>query len=131
MPGPKTYRYWKTTEVAQLKELWGKKPYQEIAQMLGRSNDSVLIKASRLKLESQRWVKHPKMTEAALRDLLDKGYHATQIAEHFNTSTKSVYNTIDARFPETLYLQLLRNTRTYNQEHGRILSPRYRAGQNK
>lgn len=99
--------YWKTTEVAYLRKYWGIQHASDIAETLGRSVMAVNMKATRLGLKSSLARQGQNLAE--LIELIEFGYHPTEIARSLNKSTKNIYNTTRDRLGGQLYKRLKQN----------------------
>lgn len=111
-------RPWTATETATLRQLWGREPYRQVAQKLNRPPTAVATKASKLGLKSDL-NRAPRHDYDNIKEMIEFGYHATQIAIEHNTSTKTIYNTVRDSIGSNWYKMLLKNTKLQNKEYGR------------
>ena len=89
-----------------------------IGAQLQRSPNSIRVKAAKLGLKSNLSRNGTNLNE--IIEMIELGYHPTEIASNLNKSTKNIYNTVRDRLGGTLYRSLKLNAK----RRGRM-TPRY------
>lgn len=116
-------RAWTTAEVKYLAQHYGREPVTVIAAQLGRSDNAIRLYARKSGLSS-RLCHERRHDYGNIQELIDFGYHATQIASQIGVTTKCLYNMIRDRLGGHAYAKLKRNTQL-QRAAGRSFTPIY------
>lgn len=118
---------WTAKEEKQLRKEWGVLLADEVAKKHGRSVNSVTKHASKMGLKSKltRWNAAGNSKE--LKELIEFGYCATDIAKQLGKTTKNIYNTVRDRkdISPKWYRMLLKNTKLQTENRG-VITPVYK-----
>ena len=111
---------WTTKEEARLGNEWGVMLATEIAVIHDRTVNAVCKRASKLGLESKMPNKYCSENSKEIRELIDFGYHATEIAKMMGKTTKHIYNTCRDRsdLGGKWYRKLKQNTQLQRENSG-------------
>lgn len=108
------YKYWTNKEDTYLRTNYGVRPVKEMSVTLGRTENSIRLRAKKIGLKSA--IPHkPNDDIEILKDLIWRGYHPTHIAVYLKVSTKCIYNRTRDTLGEQMYKMLLSN----RKRHGR------------
>jgi len=89
-------RNWANWETEYLKQNYGKLAIADIMDHLGRSYNSIVIKAAKnnLKTKKRCSLNERKKQAAAIQELADQGYYASEISKMLKINDKTVYSRI-------------------------------------
>ena len=111
---------WTTRDVRFLTENFGVMKSTEIAKKLVRTPNAIRTYASKLNLKSKLPYNYCSENSKEIRELIDFGYHATEIAKMMGKTTKHIYNTCRDRsdLGGKWYRKLKQNTQLQRENSG-------------